>query len=517
MKTLMKEEYMEYPRRSYWHESADNKIEVNKNKEDLKEKKFDVLIIGAGLTGLTTAYLLKDIGYKIGIIDGTTIGYGVSGYTTAKITVQHDVFYDYLINSFSLEEAKQYLKANEEGLKLIRKIIDENNIQCDFQEQTSYVYAVGDTELKQIKEELEAYKKLGIDGFYTEELPLPNNALGAIGVKNQGQFNPLKYLYSLYNILSNSDSCEIYENVRALNIEPHNGHIDVSTEAGTIHADKVVVASHYPFDDSFGLYFLRLYQDKSYVIAARTTEEPFKGMYINIKDPVYSMRYQYSEKESLLILAGGNHRSGEKENEEDCYKELEDFLNTNFKGAEIVSKWSTQDCMTYDKIPYIGLYSKSIDNLYVATGFKKWGMTHSAAAAIILRNKILNMDDDFSEVFNPSRITPTQSAKEFFSSAKSIVTGFLKRIAPVPEELLVVDAGEGKIINYKGRKVGVYKNENNDYFCINPVCAHLKCSLSFNEAEKTWDCPCHGSRYDIRGNILEGPAVKPLDKISIKK
>lgn len=508
---------MEYPRRSYWHESADNKIESSNNKANLEEKNYDVLIIGAGLTGLNTAYLLKDSGYKIGVIEGTTVGYGVSGYTTAKITVQHDVFYDYLINSFSLEEAKQYLKANEEGLKLIKRIIEDNNIQCDFREQTAYVYATDETELKQIKEEMEAYKKLGIDGFYTEEVPLPNNPLAAIGIKNQAQFNPLKYLYSLYNILNNSDSCDIYENVRAQNIELHSGHIDIETEAGKIHATKVVVASHYPFDDSLGLYFLRLYQDKSYIIAARTKEEPFEGMFINIEDPIYSMRYQFSDKENLLLLSGANHRSGEKENEDDSYKELETFLNTHFKGAEVVSKWSTQDCMTYDKVPYIGLYSKSIDNLYVATGFKKWGMTHSAAAAIILRNKILKIDDDFSEVFNPARITPTQSAKEFLSSITSISKAFLKRIAPVPDELLQVNIGEGKIINYNGKKVGVYKNENEDYFCINPVCAHLKCSLSFNEAEKTWDCPCHGSRYDIKGNILEGPTVKPLDKISIKK
>jgi glycine/D-amino acid oxidase-like deaminating enzyme/nitrite reductase/ring-hydroxylating ferredoxin subunit len=508
---------MEYPRHSYWHESADNKIESSNNKANLEEKNYDVLIIGAGLTGLNTAYLLKDSGYKIGVLDGTTVGYGVSGYTTAKITVQHDVFYDYLINSFSLEEAKQYLKANEEGLKLIKKIIEDNNIQCDFKEQTAYVYATDETELKQIKEEMEAYKKLGIEGFYTEDIPLPNNPLAAIGIRNQAQFNPLKYLYSLYNILNNSDSCDIYENVRAKNIELHSGHIDIETEAGKIHATKVVVASHYPFDDSFGLYFLRLYQDKSYIIAARTREEPFEGMFINIEDPIYSMRYQFSDKENLLLLSGANHRSGEKENEEDSYKELENFLNTHFKGAEIVSKWSTQDCMTYDKVPYIGLYSKSIDNLYVATGFKKWGMTHSAAAAIILRNKILKIDDDFSEVFNPARITPTQSAKEFLSSITSISKAFLKRIAPVPDELLEVNIGEGKIINYNGKKVGVYKNENEDYFCINPVCAHLKCSLSFNEAEKTWDCPCHGSRYDIKGNILEGPTVKPLDKISIKK
>lgn len=508
---------MEYPRNSYWHESADNKVEVTKSKENLKDKNYGVLIIGAGLTGLNTAYLLKDSGFKVGVIDATTLGYGVSGYTTAKITVQHDVIYDYLINSFSLNEAKQYLKANEEGLKLIKQIINENNIQCDFKEQTAYVYATDDTELKQIKKEMEAYEKLGIDGFFTENIPLPNKVLGAIGIRNQGQFNPLKYLYSLYNILNNSSFCDIYENVRAMNIKPHNDHIDVETEEGTIHANKVVVASHYPFDNSFGLYFLRLYQDKSYVIAARTKEEPFEGMYINIKDPIYSMRYQFSEKENLLILAGGNHRSGEKENEDDSYKELEDFLNTNFKGAEIVSKWSTQDCMTYDKVPYIGLYSKSIDNLYVATGFKKWGMTHSAAAAIILKNKLLNINDDFSEIFDPSRITPSQSAKEFFSSIKSITTAFAKRLAPAPDELMEVKVGEGKVIIYNGKKVGVYKDEKEDYFCINPVCAHLGCSLSFNEAEKTWDCPCHGSRYDIKGNILEGPTVKPLDKIRIKK
>lgn len=506
---------MEYPRRSYWHETADYKKSPDKNNSDINGKKYDVLIIGAGLTGLNTAYVLKSSGLKIGIIDATTIGYGVSGYTTAKITVQHDLFYDYLINSFSLEEARQYLKANQEGIKLIKNIIDENNIQCDFKEQTAYVYATEESETDDLKKELEAYKKLNIDGFFTENVPLPINTKGALGVRNQAQYNPLKYLYSLYNILQ--DSCDIYENVRALNIEPHSsGHI-VTTDAGEIYAEKVIVSSHYPFDDSFGLYFLRLYQERSYVLAARTKEEPFEGMYININAPIRSMRYQFSQHENLLILSGGNHRAGEKNNEEESYKELETFLNKNFIDAQIISKWSTQDCMTYDKVPYIGLYSNSVDNLYVATGFKKWGMSHSAAAALILRNKTLNIEDDYSEIYNPSRFTPLQSSKEFLSSTKSIAAGFLKRIAIVPDEILNVETGKGKIVNYNGQKVGVYKNEEGDYFCINPVCAHLKCALSFNEAEKTWDCQCHGSRYDIKGNILEGPTVYPLDKIRFKK
>ncbi|HHZ01390.1 MAG TPA: FAD-dependent oxidoreductase [Tissierellia bacterium] len=505
---------MEYPRKSYWHYTAEG-IKIPIDKEVDLNKKFDILIIGAGITGLTTAYLLKDSGLKVGVIEATEIGYGVTGYTTAKITIQHDLIYDYLINSFSFEEAQQYKKANEEGVNLIKKIIEENNIQCDFKEQDAFLYAASEYEVRDLERELKAYEKLNIDGYYTETTPLPNKTYGAIGIRNQGQFNPLKYLYSLYNILQNH--CEIYENARALNIEPHNDHIDVETERGTIHADKVITTSHYPFDDSFGLYFLRLYQDKSYVIAARTKEEPFEGMYININDPIYSMRYQFSDRENLLILAGGNHRSGEKDDENESYEELEKFLYENFEGAEIVAKWSTQDCMTYDKIPYIGRYSSSIENLYLATGFKKWGMSHSAAAALILRNKVLGIKDDYSEIFIPSRFTPLQSSKEFFSSVKSIAGGFLNRLSIAYDELPDVDIGEGKIIDYRGKKVGVYRNENGDYFCINPVCAHLKCALSFNEAEKTWDCPCHGSRYDIKGNILEGPAVHPLDRIKIKK
>ncbi|HOK50232.1 MAG TPA: FAD-binding oxidoreductase, partial [Sedimentibacter sp.] len=276
---------MEYPRRSYWHDTAESiKKTPCKNLEE-KDQKFDILIIGAGITGLTTAYLLKDCGFNIGIIEATNSGYGVTGYTTAKITIQHDLFYDNLINNFSIGEAKQYLKANEEGIKLIKNIICENKIQCDYKEQTAYVYAATMDEVDDLQKELKAYQQLGIDGFYTETVPLPNKAYGAIGVRNQGQFNPLKYLYSLYNILINSN-VKIYENVRALDIIPHDEHVDVETQKGTIHADKVIVASHYPFDNSFGLYFLRLYQEKAYVIAARTKEEPFEGMYINVKDPI---------------------------------------------------------------------------------------------------------------------------------------------------------------------------------------------------------------------------------------
>lgn len=505
---------MEYPRKSYWHESAGNKKESKNNKNDLNDKHFDVLIIGAGLTGLNTAYLLKDSGYKIGIIEGTKLGFGVTGYTTAKITVQHSLIYDYLINSFSLDEARQYYQANNEGLQLIKSIISDNNIECDYKEQTAYVYTTKAEELNDLKKELEAYKQLNIDGFYTEDIPLPIKAIGAIGIRNQAQFNPLKYLYGLYNLLL--DKCDIYEEVRALDIKSDSGHYIVETEHGNIYADKIVVTSHYPFDDDMGLFWLRLYQDKSYILAAKTDSEPFEGMYINPTDPIYSMKYHFDGKDNILLISGGNHRVGAKDNEQESYEELERFLNENFKNPRIISKWSAQDCMTYDNIPYIGNYTSNTKDIYVATGFKKWGMTHSAAAAIIIKNNILGIKDDFSSVFNPSRITPMQSAKNFLSSGMYIANGFLKNIKPIFENLFDVNEGEGKIINYYGKSVGVYRDEKGDYFCINPVCKHLKCGVSFNEAEKTWDCQCHGSRYDIKGKILEGPTVEPLDKIKIK-
>lgn len=512
---------MEHPRHSYWHETAHKNNEFNNNKNEIMDKKFDILIIGAGLTGLNTAYVLKDSNNKIGIIEGSKIGFGTTGYTTAKITVQHELIYDYLINSFSLEEAKQYLKANQEGINLIKNIIKENNIDCDYKEQTALVYTTNPNEIDQLKKELEAYEKLHINGFFTNEAPLPFKIEGALGVKNQGQFNPLKYLYRLVDILKNNQNVEIYEEVRALSIErnqdENNYEYVIKTDCGNIYAKKIVVASHYPFDNDFGLYFLRLYQEKSYVLALTTEEEPFEGMYININDPVYSLKYHFSDEGNVLLLGGGKHKVGAKDNEEDSYKELEQFLKDHYKNYQIINKWSTQDCMTYDHIPYIGKYSNNIENIYVATGFKKWGMSHSGAAAKIISNRILGIKDDYSEVFNPSRITPLQSAKEFASSVGNIVTGFAKRIKPTFEELFDVNEGEGKIVDYNGRKVGVYKDDKGDYFCINPVCRHLKCALSFNEAEKTWDCQCHGSRYDIKGNILEGPTVLPLEKIRIKK
>ena len=509
---------MHYPRNSYWHESAaqiKNKIKTDKN--NIKNKKYDILIIGGGITGLTTAYLLRNTGYKIGIIEGSNIGYGTTGYTTAKLTVQHSILYDYLIKNFSIDKAKQYLRANEEGLNLIKEIIVSNNIECDFKEQIAYVYATTEDEIKTLKTELEAYKKLSIDGFYTDDINLPNKSLGALGIKNQGQFNPLKYLYSIYNVLLENNFIDIYENVRALNIEPHSSEHTVNTDCGDVHAKKLIVTSHYPFDNDFGLFFLRLYQEKSYVIIAKTNSEPFDGMYINVNDPIYSMRYQYTDKDALLILGGGNHRVAIKEDEDDSYKELEQFLNEHFPDAEIITKWSTQDCMTYDKIPYIGNISNSIDNIYVATGFNKWGMTTSAASALILRNKILGINDDYSEIFDPSRITPILSSKEFLPTGAVIASGFAKRIKPIYDELFDVKMGEGKIVNYNGRRIGVYREDNGDYFCINPVCTHMKCAVSFNGAEKTWDCQCHGSRFDVNGKILEGPAVYPLQKIKIKK
>lgn len=499
---------------SYWQKSASIKKFPNAN---IDKSKFDLLIIGAGITGLTTAYLLRNSGYHIGIIDGTSIGYGTTGYSTAKLTVQHGARYHSLIDSFGAEEASQYLKANEQGLELVRSIINTNSISCEYRDQDAYIYTVSEDEASTIRKECEAYKKLNIDGFYTENTTLPFEVKAAACIRNQGQFNPIKYMHGLCRVLEDS-CCRIYENVRAINIETHNGCHNVTTDCGTISAGKIVIASHYPFDNDLGMFFLRLYQEKSYVLAAETDEEAFDGMYITLREPVHSLRYHRTPNGNILLLGGGNHPVGVKDDENQSFIELEKFLFRYFPHSKIIGRWSAQDCMTYDKIPYIGRASSKVDNIYTATGFNKWGMTSSSAAAIILRNKILGIEDDFSQIFDTQRITPVQSAGEFMKAGSHIAMGFAKRLYTGSfDSLCDVNTGEGKVLNINGKKVGVYRDQKNEYHCVSPVCTHLKCALSFNEAEKTWDCPCHGSRFDADGRILEGPAVEPLDKIRIRQ
>ena len=450
----------------------------------------DVAIIGAGIAGLLTGYMLNKSGREVVIIDAKCIGSGNTKNTTAKITSQHDLIYNNLIKEFGEEKARQYAKANELAIKKYREIIEEEKIDCDFEEKDAYVYSLN--EVENLEEECKGAKKLGIDAELMSEVSLPLKVKGALKFKNQAQFNPLKFLNPI------SEKLNIYENTMAIDIKDNV----IITSGGRINANHIVVATHYPFLNIPGYYFMRMHQERSYVIALENAQD-VKGMYIDSDENGYSFR-NYKD---LLLLGGVAQRTGENEYG-GAYDELREVAKKFYPNAIEKYHWSAQDCVTLDNIPYIGHYSTKTPNLYVETGFKKWGMTSSMVAAMIISDMICGKENDFSEIFSPSRFDMSASMKNAANDLVVTAKNFVAQRINIPEENVQnILKGHGAIVEYKGEKAGVYKDEEENIYAISTKCPHLGCELHWNNDELTWDCPCHGSRFDYRGNWVESPAT----------
>lgn len=499
---------------SYWIESTKNlEKDYPKLTEDIS---VDVCIVGAGLVGITSAYYLSYSDLKVAVIERDTICSHVSGMSTAKITSQHNLFYDYLINSNGKEYAKEYLSANEEAIQRIKGIIKKENIECEFSDQDSYVYAYSKEELADIKKEIDAVTSLGFPCEFVKELPLPIDCLGAIKFPNQGQFHPRKYALGLCDVITKKGA-HIYTNTVVTEVENADDGYIVSTPNNTIKAKHVILATHYPIVNFPGFYFLKMYQSMSYVIAVDTKCDLPEGMYINSTIPTYSFRTTPYGDKKLLIVAGADHKTGEKINLENAYEILENKAKELYPESEVLFKWCTEDCISLDKIPYIGDFSTIMPNLYVATGFKKWGIAFSNVASKIITDKVLGIENKYEDLFRATRLEPIKNHEELGNMIKeSIHSLVLNKLKDSPDTLEDVGIDEGRIIEIDGKKVGVYRDKNGKCFFVKPVCAHLGCELSFNNAEKTWDCPCHGSRYDINGNVLMEPAIGNIDKLEIE-
>ncbi|MDM0473763.1 FAD-dependent oxidoreductase [Clostridium perfringens] len=475
--------------KSVWSESC----KFRKREALNKDIKTDVLVIGAGIAGILTAYMLKQKGRDVVLIDAAEIASGNTKNTTAKITSQHDLIYSKLITEFGEEKARQYAKANELAIKKYKEIIEDRRIECDFEEKPAYVYSLNEVEV--LKEEAEAAKKLGIDAEFVQEANLPFKINGALKFNNQAQFNPLKFLKDISNELV------IYENTRALEIKENL----VVTSGGNITAKNIVVATHYPIMNAPGYYFMKMHQERSYVLALENKSE-IDGMYIDLNKEGYSFR-TYN---NLLLLGGISHRTGENE-EGGSYDELRKVAKRLYPKAKEKYHWSAQDCMTIDGIPYIGRYSSETPSIYVATGFNKWGMTSSMVSAMIISDMILEKENDFSEIFSPRRFDLSLSINNIANDLIETAKNFIAQKVYIPSsEIEHIKNGHGGIIEYNGEKVGVYKNKEGKEFFVSTKCTHLGCQLSWNADELTWDCPCHGSRFDYKGRLIGSPATKDL-------
>ena len=493
---------------SYWIDSTKNNATFEKLAQDIA---CDVCIIGAGLFGLTTAYYLAKKGLKVVIIDKQEVGTHTSGHTTAKITSQHGLIYDYLIQSYNTNFAQKYLNANQEAIANIKNIIDSENIECDFKYENNYVYTTNEQDIEKIKAEVAAMHSLNFDAEFVTKTELPFNTLGAIKFKNQAQFHPRKYMLGLCNSILQNDG-QIFTNSTITDVKKDGNYYYSYTHSNKIKSKYVVLASHYPFLKVPGFYFAKMYQVISYVIAIDPKTKLFNGMYISTETPPFSYRTVATPDKELLLVGGYSHKTGEKIDTTFIYNKLEEEAKKYYPDCEILYRWNTQDCVTLDKIPYIGEYSNLMPNMYIGTGFNKWGMTSSNVAANIVTDKILGIENKYEEVFTSTRLQPVKNRWEVRNMIKDTTEGLITDKFKIPTDTLdSIEKDTGKILEINGHKIGVYKDTSGNIFAVNPICTHLGCILNWNNLDKTWDCPCHGSRFNYMGTNIFDPAINGLE------
>ncbi|WP_121639822.1 FAD-dependent oxidoreductase [Virgibacillus sp. Bac330] len=477
-------------------------------------------IVGGGITGITTAYLLSKKNIKVTLIDANPILKGTTGHTTAKITAQHGLIYDELIQHFGIEQAILYYKAMDEARQLIENNINNLQIDCDFCHEDAFLYTNLDSWQRDLEKEKDAYDHIGIESEITKDTPLKIPMKLALQMKNQALFHPLKYLSSLLEE-SIRNGLTVYENTVAVDIESDRSNPSIITKDGhRIKCDYIIAASHFPFYDRDSFYFTRMYAERAYVLAMQSKEKYPGGMYINAESPTRSVRTTTWKGRDLWLISGENHKTGQGKPMHEHFKALQSFTNENFAVASYDFRWSAQDLTTLDKVPYIGCMKKSTPNILVATGYRKWGMTNGTAAANMLTNIIVNKASEYTKLFDPARFKADPTIKKFVKTntdaAKHMVKGKLDNTNN-HLDINQLQADQATVTRINGNRAGVYKDKKNQIYIVDTTCTHLKCEVEWNSGERSWDCPCHGSRFSYTGEVLNGPANKPLKHIDPNK
>ena len=495
---------------SFWIDTYPNILDKSKTLD--KNLETDVCIIGGGITGTSIAYNLCKKGFNVTILEKDKIAMKTTGHTTAKVTSQHNLFYKYLSDTISNSFAKDYFLANQEAIINIKNIIDENNINCDFEYQDSYVFTTSENDIQKIKDETQVVNSFDFNAEYLDNIPLNiSNMLGAIKFPNQAQFNPRKYINGLCNFIINN-SGEIFEDSMVYDIKRNGNKYFTYTKNNTVTSKYLILASHYPIKNFPGYYFLKMYKQTSNVIAIETKEILCDGMYISSNSPTISFRTVPFNNKRISLISGFGHKTGAKIDLSYSYSFLENEAKKLYPDAKVLYKWNTQDCISLDKIPYIGDFSNLLPNMYVATGFKKWGMTTSNIASNIITDKILQKENKYEYIFKSTRFNPIKNKTEFGNILKETTHSLILNKFDLPTATIDdINNDEGKIVTINKTKVGVYKDKDGNVFKIKPVCSHLGCELSWNNLDKTWDCPCHGSRFDYKGNSIYSPSIKNLE------
>lgn len=476
---------------SIWSKS----VEISQRPVCPSNLSVDVAVIGAGMAGILTAYLLKERGRQVIVLEADRIGSGQTQNTTAKITAQHGMRYKKLIETYGQEKARMYAAANKEAIDRYQELVEKHQIACDFERLPAYLYSTEDAE--KVKKEAEAAVRLGISARFCEKVSLPFPVKGAVCFEDQAQFHPLKFIRELAKEL------EVYEGTKVLSVK---GHV-LTTSHGKITAQNVVFATHYPIVNMPGFYFLRQHQERSYV-AAYAGVEALDGMYYSADAEGLS----YRSYQNFLLAGGSAHRTG-KSKPEGCYESIRRRVKNDFPKAQEITCWSAQDCMTHDELPFIGRYACFRPCWYVATGFRKWGMTFSMIAALVIADAVTGKENPYADLFSPQRCHLTAGIKNFMVDLGESSAGllWLRNLFAAQKEADLKN-GQGGVVRKGLKRYGCYKEEDGTIHRVSLRCPHMGCELEWNREECSWDCPCHGSRFDIYGNLIDNPAKWRIGK-----
>lgn len=475
----------------------------------------DVVIVGGGITGITTALLLQKAGKRVVVAEAHNIGFGTTGGTTAHLNTFMDSSYPQISKNFSFDDARLVASAAKEAIDLVKQHIGEYKIDCSFKELPGYLFSINEKQTRDLDEIVEVSKKVGVmvDMINSTVLPIPYLKIALF--ENQAQFHPLQYLYALAKAFEEAGGI-LLQHCRVLQAT-ENGSVEVITTKGNIRCRQLIYATHIP--PGVNLLHFRCAPYRSYAIAVQLKNDDYpKAVVYDMNDPYHYYRTQEIEGQPYLVVGGEDHKTGHEDNTEACFRRLESHVRSFFDVQAVHYKWSSQYFEPADGLPYIGHLPGHPDNIFVATGFGGNGMIYGTFAAILLKDLLLNNKTPYDELFDPNRIKPVAGFANFVAEAADVVGTLASGIFPAKKLAVVADLApeEARIVDFEGKKMGIYKDKQGRLHAISPACTHIKCLVQWNTAEKTWDCPCHGSRFSYTGEVLTGPARKSLAVFDLK-